>query len=204
MLNYTQRLYAVLGRLIALFTVTHQWINSVQRKLARWAWYTDVMSLTAILAFSHTSDEPQEMLQARERERAAGRGSDGQVHSRDASHNSNWQLAGDCSWLRRLTCCHTPSSTLTTTYSGVKWQDIGRSLHGPSSLYRLARVRCEGGEVRLYCICFASKYLRSACHLWWQLLPTQFTPMTRWNCQCSLCWNMWCVLASNCESERPN
>jgi len=155
------------------------------------------------------SDEPQQMLQAREREPRAG-GLTARciavTRQTDTTVTGSWLKAGDCSWLRRLTCCHTPSLTLTTAYSGVKWQDIGRSLHGPSSLYRLARVRCEGegGEVRLYCICFASKYLRSACHLWWKLLPTQFTPLTRWNCQCSLCWNMWCVLASNCESEKPN
>jgi len=105
-LNYTQWLYVVLGHLVALFTVTHQWINgccciSVRGKLparAGWAWYTDVMSLTAILSFRVSpvmSDEPQQTLQV-ERERAAGRGSDGRVHGRDTSerHHSNWrQLA---------------------------------------------------------------------------------------------------------------
>ena len=73
---------------------------SMQGKLARagCAWYTDVISLTAILTFRVapvTSDEPQQMLQP---ERAAGRGSDGvtgRVLGRGASdkHHSNWQPA---------------------------------------------------------------------------------------------------------------
>jgi len=31
--------------------------------------------------------------------------------------------------------------------SQVKWRDIGCSLCGPLSLYRLARVRCEGVDL---------------------------------------------------------
>ena len=31
--------------------------------------------------------------------------------------------------------------------SEVKWRDIGHSLHGPLSLYCLARARCEGDDL---------------------------------------------------------
>ena len=62
---------------------------------AGWAWYTDAMSMTAILTFRVApvmSDEPQQTLPPK---RAAGRGSDGRVHGRDESErrHSNWQLA---------------------------------------------------------------------------------------------------------------
>jgi len=92
------------------------------------------------------SDEPQQMLQA-----APGRGSDGvtgRVLGRDASdkHHSNWQLAAACLAAETDMLPHTD---IDTDLSGVKWRDIGRSLHGPSplSLHRLAISRCEGDNL---------------------------------------------------------
>ena len=38
--------------------------------------------------------------------------------------------------------------------SDVKWRDIGRSLHGLLSLYRLARARCEGGDLMRQATCW--------------------------------------------------
>ena len=115
---------------------------------------TQLVSLTAILTFRVTpvmSDEPQQTLQA-----AAGRGSDGvtgQVRGRDASDTTG--VIGD-RWLQRGRLqmaaetdklSHTHIDTDHGLLSQVKWRDIGCSLHGKLSFHRLARARCEGGDL---------------------------------------------------------
>jgi len=118
MLNYTQRLYVVLGHLVALFKVTHQWINSYccismhgKRTLAERD--TQLVSLTAILMFTVTPlmiDEPQQTLRPREPRRRGVRGLLAEfvaVTRQTRHHRCNWRLL-------RLPCCRAPSPTLTT------------------------------------------------------------------------------------------
>jgi len=65
------------------------------------------------------------------------RGFTGRVHGHDASDTTVIGCsAGDCSWLRRLTCCRAPPCTDTDhgLLDRVKCQDIGCSLHEPLSL----------------------------------------------------------------------
>ena len=117
-----------------------------------WAWYTDVMSLMATLTFRVTpvtSDEPQQTLQL---ERAAGRGSDGWVHSRDASDRycSNWQqAAARATQLAAETDMLPGIFTDTDNDHGlVRWNgEISSAVYMGRSLYHLARARCEGGDL---------------------------------------------------------
>ena len=59
------------------------------------------------------------------------------------------QLAAETDMLQR-----TFTDTDHGLLSQVKWRDIGRSLHGPLSFHRLARARCEGGDLMRQTTCW--------------------------------------------------
>ena len=125
--------------------ITHPWINScccisVHRKGAPAERDTQLVSLMAILMFRVTpmmSDELQQTLRPRQNRGEGGvMGLLAECMAVMRQTDTTGVTGG--SWLWRLTSCRAPSSTLTPTtaysVSGVKWRDIGRSLHGPFSL----------------------------------------------------------------------
>jgi len=62
-------------------------------------------------------------------------------------------VAGHCSWLLRVTFWRPLSLKQTADYGTqrsrtvIKWRDVGCSLHGSLLFHRLARARCEGGDL---------------------------------------------------------